>query len=319
MAAPASSPRSDASPLSGRESERRATQTLTSAPSALSKYPRAIAPLLPGASRLPWVPGRGGAVPERELALADVRAEPAHLARYARVCGFRLSSTLPPTYPHVLAFGLHMDLMTRGDFPFAPVGLVHIENTITQRKAIPTSARLELRASATQPEPHPKGRTFAFLTEARVDGELVWEERSTMLRRGSDGTDVHKRPSRSAPAELPARAQWTLPGDLGRRYAAVSGDRNPIHLTGLTAKLFGFPDAIAHGMWTAARSLAALEGRLPEAVRADVCFRQPVRLPGRVAFASQERPSGIRFALRDAKRGTLHLEGSTTSLKRGAR
>src|SRR6266487_1403229 len=46
---------------------------------------------------------------------------------------------------------------------------------------------------------------------------------------------------------------WELPADLGRRYAAVSGDRNPIHLYRLTAWLFGFRRPIAHGMWAAAR------------------------------------------------------------------
>lgn len=294
------------------------SETLGASPSALALYPRAIAPLVPGASRLPWIAGRGQAVPERELVLEDVRVDTEALARYARVCGFRLGTSLPPTYPHVLAFGLHMQLMTRGDFPFAPVGLVHVGNAITQHAPVPTGAALELRARATQPEPHPKGRTFAFLTEARVEGTLLWEERSTMLRRGPDGSDEHRKPARTAPPELPARAQWTLGGGLGRRYASVSGDRNPIHLTGLTAKLFGFPDAIAHGMWTAARCLAALEGRLPESFRTELAFRQPIRLPGRVTWASEERPKGIRFAVRDAEHGTPHLDGSVTSLK-GAR
>ncbi len=293
-------------------------EVLEKSPGTLGSYGRAVLPLVPGASRLPWVGGRGKAVPERELVLEEVTVDTAQLAAYARVCGFRLGATLPPTYPHILAFGLHMNLMTRGDFPFAPVGLVHVENVITQRRPIGTGAALELRARATQPEPHPKGRTFALVTEAHVDGELVWEERSTMLRRGEGASDERKRPARTKPAELPARAEWTLPGNLGRTYARASGDRNPIHLTGLSAKLFGFPDAIAHGMWTAARSLAALEGRLPGAFRTEVAFRQPVRLPGRVAFASQERAGGIRFAVRDAERGTPHLEGSVTSLK-GAR
>lgn len=293
-----------------------AEQTLSGAPGTLALYPRAVAPLVPGLSRLPFVPGRGKAVPARELVLEDVAVDPEHLARYARICGFRLAATLPPTYPHMLAFGLHMKLMTRGDFPFAPVGLVRIENAITQRHAIRTTELLEIRVSATQPEPHPKGRTFAFLTEARVAGEIVWEERSTMLRRGAGGGDVHRPPSRPKQPELPARAQWTLPGGLGRRYGAISGDRNPIHLTGLTARLFGFDSAIAHGMWTTARSLAALEGRYPAAFRAEVAFCQPIRLPGRVTFASEERQSGLRFAVRDTGHGTPHLDGTLTRLER---
>ncbi len=168
MAATTSGPRSDQSPLSGPASER-----LAQAPGTLGSYGRAVLPLVPGASRLPFVAGRGSATPERELVLEGVQVDTAHLARYARVCGFRLGGTLPPTYPHVLAFGLHMDLMTRGDFPFAAIGLVHVENAITQHVPIPLGETLELRARTTQPEPHPKGRTFAFVTEARVDGDAA--------------------------------------------------------------------------------------------------------------------------------------------------
>ena len=38
----------------------------------------------------------------------------------------------------------------------------------------------------------------------------------------------------------------------------MSGDVNPIHLHALTARAMGFPRAIAHGMWTYARTLAPL-------------------------------------------------------------
>ena len=81
-------------------------------------------------------------------------------------------------------------------------------------------------------------------------------------------------------------AHWRVPGDLGRRYAAVSGDRNPIHLHALSAKAFGFPRAIAHGMWTKARCLAAL--RLPDALTAEVRFKQPILLPSTVTFGEAD-------------------------------
>ena len=80
---------------------------------------------------------------------------------------------------------------------------------------------------------------------------------------------------------------WRLGGDLGRRYAAVSGDHNPIHLYALTAKALGFSRQIAHGMWSKARCVAALENRLPDAVTVDVAFKTPIFLPGTVAFASK--------------------------------
>ena len=103
--------------------------------------------------------------------------------------------------------------------------------------------------------------------------------------------------------------EWKLPEDLGRRYGSVSGDRNPIHLHQYTAKLFGFPRAIAHGMWTKARALAALESTLPDAYTVDVSFRKPILLPGRVTFAHQDG----QFTVRSAKRPEiLHLEGTVT-------
>jgi acyl dehydratase len=281
------------------------TRRLDGPPGTLPLYAKAAAAMVPGASLLPFVAGRGKDVPDVELEL-DAEVDPERLAEYARVCGFTLRDELPPTYPHILAFPLHMALMTDGGFPVAAVGLVHIANRITQHRPLRLGETLQLRVRPTPLEPHPKGRCFSIVSEARVDGELAWESESTMLRRGGGSKDegAAKREER---AELPASATWRLPGDLGRRYGGVSGDRNPIHMSNLSAKLLGFPRAIAHGMWTKARSLAALEHRLPDVFTVEVEFRRPILLPGTVAFAAGD---DLRFSVRDAKKGTPHLEGS---------
>jgi hypothetical protein len=277
----------------------------------LTLYARAALPLVPGASRLPFVAGGGGEMPALERALDGVIVDPRHLADYARVCGFTLRDALPATYLHVRAFPLHMSLMTDGRFPFPAVGLVHLRNRITVRRPISATETLGLRAHVTPIEPHPKGRTFTIVTEAHVGGELVWEGRSTMLRRGSG--DESRSDPRGGAEICPPRADavaWRLAADLGRRYASVSGDRNPIHLHAATARLFGFPKAIAHGMWTKARCLAALEANLPDAYAVDVSFRKPILLPGSVTFTSEGEG---RFAVRAANDSDLiHLEGTVT-------
>ena len=94
----------------------------------------------------------------------------------------------------------------------------------------------------------------------------------------------------------------------------MSGDLNPIHVHPLRARLFGFPSAIAHGMWTKARCLAALGPQLPGAFTVEVAFRRPILLPATVKFAEAREPGGIRFGVRDAERGTPHLDGLLTSL-----
>jgi len=296
------------------------TKTLDSSPSILPLYARAALPMIPGASLLPFVPGGGGEIPAGlDLELAGVKAEAADVAAYARVCGFSLRDTLPPTYPHMLAFPLHMAVMSDGSFPFGAVGLVHVENSIAQKRPIGIDEEMTIRVRPTPLQPHPKGKTFSLETEVLVDGEVVWESISTMLRRGKSNGDAPKgkggKSFESLDADAPSSAEWKLPGDLGRRYAGVSGDRNPIHMHSLTAKPLGFPGAIAHGMWTKARALAQLESELPDSFEVEVRFRKPVLLPARVLFAEQDNGKEILFAIRGAKKGTPHLDGRVKPLQ----
>jgi acyl dehydratase len=262
-------------------------------------YLKAAVGALPGAGRLPFVAGGGGAMPDIELEERELRADADRVADYLRVCGFRLRDELPATFPHVLAFPLHMRLMTDGSFPFSPVGLVHIGNRIEVRRPLRVAEALDLRVRPGRVEEHPKGRSFAIVTEARAEGELAWREESTMLRRGGGSGEA----AREEVPDTAFVAEWQLPGDLGRRYAGVSGDRNPIHMHRLAAKAFGFPRAIAHGMWTKARCLAAIEASLPDAYEVSVEFRKPILLPGRVTFERQ----GERYSVRGGE--AVHLSG----------
>jgi acyl dehydratase len=266
--------------------------------------------------QLPLVGGGGGdALPDTELVLPEARVEREHLASYDAVCGFRLSDVAPPTYLHVLAFPLAMRLMTEGDFPFGVMGLVHIENRIDQHRAARAGEALELRVRASDLRDHDRGRQFDVVGEAWAGDELIWEDRSTYLRRGGGGGGS-SRPRRDEPsvAERAGGAVWRVPDDIGRRYAAVSGDRNPIHLHGVSAKLFGQPGPIAHGMWLKARCLAALEGRYDESCSVAVRFKLPLRLGSKVAFSSSLGEDGVRaFEVRTARDGKPHLSGTLDS------
>jgi acyl dehydratase len=237
------------------------------------------------------LPGRGDEMPQEVLA-REVTVDPVALAKYAHVCGFTLRDELPPTYPHVLAFGSQMELLARA--PFSAVGVVHIANRITQHRPLLLGETLTLSVRVGELRPHRRGQVFDFSTEVRAGEELAWEATSTNLKRGAGDESIRDGWTFEAP---PVNAEWRLRDDVGRRYAAVSGDHNPIHLHAWSAKPFGFPRAIAHGMWTKARCLAAL--RLPGAFTAEVRFKQPILLPGKVTFGEAED----RFAVHG------HLEG----------
>jgi acyl dehydratase len=294
---------------------------LATMPSLGVLYARAGLGAIPGAGllgRLPLLPGgaRGSELPEERLRLAGVVAARDEVARYARVCGFTVRDELPAAYPHVISFPLQLALMASGSFPFPLLGLVHIADEITQLRPIATGEPLDFEVEAIDLRPHPKGRAFTLAVRASSAGEPVWEEAGTILQRGNGDADAVREPEPEGPPEdLGASAEWRLAGDLGRRYAAVSGDRNPIHLHPLTARAFGFPRPIAHGMWSLARSLSQLEGRTPEAFEVAVAFRKPILLPGRVRFAAAADDGAIAFALRGhGEDPALHLGGELRPL-----
>jgi acyl dehydratase len=277
---------------------------LSSAPALLPLYAKAAATA---------ALHRGEALPASVYTLEDQRIDRDHLAAYQRVCGFPVADVLPATYLHVLAFPVSVALMTERDFPFPMVGLVHVANSITVHRPVRADEPVSFTVRADALRPHVAGRQFDLLVEARVDGELVWTSRSAYLRRAGKPPE-RPRGERKAkePAPLPTRgvAVVRVPGDIGRRYAAVSGDRNPIHLYGLTAKALGFPSAIAHGMWLKGRTLAALQGRLPDACTVEVSFKLPVLLPAAIAIAATPADGGWTLDVRSARSGKPHLAGT---------
>jgi acyl dehydratase len=305
-----------------------------------------------GGSAAAILPAGSSAAGDSELVLREVAVDRAHLARYDRVCGFRLRDELPPTYPHILAFPVLMALMARPSFPLPLLGLVHIANRIELLRPIVPDDRLTFRVRAEDLRPHDRGTQVDVVATALVDDEPVWRGRSTYLRRtktdpqpggdtrrevatatAAESAPTTPRPeSTAAPEEsttareesTTAREEWPAPSaswrverQVGRDYAAVSGDRNPIHTSRLLARAFGFARPIAHGMWSKARCLAALEGRLPDAYTVEVAFKLPILLPATVALSTSDavstanpKPSGARFALHDQKSGRPHLTGT---------
>jgi acyl dehydratase len=273
---------------------------LDAPPSLTGLYVKALAAgVLPG----------GDELPSKVLVVPELDLDRQRLAEYDRVCGFRLGDTVPATYPHIFTFPLAMSLMTERSFPFSVIGALHIANRIEQSRPLAVAERPRFRVWAEDLRPHPRGRQFDVISQVEFDGETVWAERTTYLRRGKDGSGGESRRDEDPPRET--AAVWSVGPDTARRYAAVSGDRNPIHMSAPAAKLFGMPGVVAHGMWMKARCLAAFEGRLPRKFAVEVRFTAPLRLPAKARFA--EAPTGDgewRFALWSEGSEKPHVVGA---------
>lgn len=250
----------------------------------------------------------GKTLPHRGLR-CPVTVDAGHLARYRTLCGFSDDARLPATYPHVLAFALQMKLLTEPGFPFPLLGLVHLENRIRVIRQLAGLGPFTLSVETSNLAPHDKGAVFSVITRLEDQLGLLWEGDSRLLCRGLklDGPTI----GRSEPASLPMDelTDWQAPANIGRRYARISGDYNPIHLSALTARPFGFPRAIAHGLWNKARALAALQAHLPASgYSLEVRFRKPVLLPGSVRMRASLPAAEGQFDLL-GKEDMPHLTG----------
>lgn len=275
--------------------------------------PPGLLPLY-GRALLPRKKQRGDSatLPDLSVQLLGVASGGSDLNRYRRVCGFERHRAVPATWPHVLAFPLHLKVLTDSRFPFPLLGLVHLRNRISQCRPIGEGENLDLDVSLGEARKVSKGLEFDLLTRARSAGRPVWEEISTMLfLRPHSGNG--KSPKQPPQLETYANTcDVQVPQSTGRQYAAVSGDRNPIHLYSLTARMFGFPRAIAHGMWSKARVLSLLEqqGDWQDAGFTIHCdFRKPLFMPASAMLNWQASADGLDYQLLNSKGNIPHLSG----------
>ncbi|WP_237559577.1 MaoC family dehydratase [Corynebacterium neomassiliense] len=307
--------------------------TLPSIPELMDEYKSAAKDLVPALG----VKRSASEDPATGFEVTGVRISISHLAAYCASTGLRLDSELPVTYPYVLSFPLAMKVMTTPDFPFNAVGSVHLTNVIEQKRALTVDDVLTVRTHAENLRPHRKGLLIDMVTEIYVedaDGSTgngpVWTQTSAFLAKGaklsgSASAEVKARPEDSGslfdrpgvPDDPTPSAVWTATPSLTRIYADASGDRNPIHVSALGAKAFGFPARIAHGMWSAARMVSGLEGEIhPDGLRFAVEFAKPVVLPCKLAFFSEKDATGTwKLQVRSySKLETLHAVGEIGSL-----
>ncbi|MGC5629361.1 MaoC/PaaZ C-terminal domain-containing protein [Georgenia sp. Z1344] len=266
-------------------------------------------------------------LPEVALAAGPVRADAEHLTAYQHLVGAPVDDTLPPGFVHVLAFPLAVALMARADFPFSPLGMIHVSNRITQTRPVRLGEELTVTAWAHDAREHKRGTTVDLSVLARTSkGEPVWSGRATYLAKGSAPTGLDRGPAAEERprVEIPHRPQalWAVSESDIHTYAQVSRDRNPIHTSRLGARAFGFPRRIAHGMYTAARALHAA-GR-PGSTTWDVEFGSPVILPAKVAYAQVNdvmQASGAPYAgaveHREADNGPITTRSVVWDPKRG--
>lgn len=278
------------------------SELLTSMPSPLGLYTKAAR----SARRKP----KGKPViPALAVGMRAAKADMQHLAAYRKICGFAESASLPIIYPQIMAQPLVMHLMTQPSFPLPLLGLVHLRNHIEQIRSLGVDEHFDIHVTTGDSRDVKQGLEFDIVNEFRVGDEVIVRALMTVLFR----VPGPKSKSTTPPAntQLAEYRSFDAPADIGRRYAKVSGDYNPIHLYATTAKLFGFPRAIAHGLWSMARCCALLQAELSHEPKAlSVSFKQPLLLPGKVGLKFLRQGDALEYALLSRSSDKVHLTGT---------
>lgn len=285
---------------------------------------------LPNVPPLPGLLGRaalkrdhyqvGDPLPQLTDQVAGVQIDLDHLARYRKLCGYSRAAQLAATYPALLAFTPTLRLMLDPQLPLPVMGQVHLRNRIEVLAEFDLTAPLTIAVAVGDYQLTAHGLEWQLNSEVYADGERVWAATATSLHRCQTGVARNReRAAKRQFGDYDQRQSLHLPAELGRRYARVSGDFNPIHLADVTAGMFGFKQAIIHGMWSKARALAALEESLPAfGYAVEVEFMRPMTLPSNVelgtSVAAPGGPDLAQFGFASRGGRALHLTGLVTAL-----
>jgi hypothetical protein len=254
-------------------------------------------------------------LPHLERALREQRADERRLVRLRHLADYPDDGYLPIFYPYVAALPGHLENLCDPRFPLPLPGLIHLRTRITTYRSIRGGEPFLPVVSFGPAQVTDKGLEFALITRVHVAGELAWEGEAIMLRR-------KKREKRLTPPRDVAldgvgavNHRVTVKRGTARAWALASGDVNPIHLSPLTARLFGFRGTVVHGMWTLAR-LAAEHVTLVRTpgVTLSCDFKLPLIEPTTVVVREFARAGGLELRVLDRAGAKPHVLGRIAPL-----
>jgi acyl dehydratase len=243
----------------------------------------------------------GDSLPEIEATWPGAKADPAKVKAYCEACGFNEDGNLPITYPHVLTGHIHLGIMAHDKFPLSPMGALHMRNHIVQHAPIPVGATMDVVVRVAGSRVVKAGLEFDFTTEITIDGAVPWESISTYMVRGKKFGEPGEAPAIAAMPPVDSvelEKKWPVPKNMGRRYAKISGDYNPIHISKILAKFFGFKRDLVHGMWVLGKTVSSLPAPdASPAQRLDVSFKGPVFMTHTVTLQAQAKDGGHAYQI----------------------
>jgi len=241
---------------------------------------------------------------------ADVDIDRESLIKYTDFIG--LKTEFPLAFFYLMAQRAQTALMLNPKFTIAVPGMVHLSNKLEQISSINPSLPFDINTEVKVDYKETGSLIAMFKVDFSQKGDVVIRCESTYLaKRKSAG---QKKPKKEV-IEMIGNPQfeeiWDIPAGLGKKYGQSSGDKNPIHFSGLFAKIVGFKGAILHGWYSVSRASKMIEEKFSETYQCiEVEFLSPVFLPSqqKVIWKKNE-DNKVSFQICDVQTGKLTMQG----------
>ncbi|RTE87237.1 MULTISPECIES: MaoC/PaaZ C-terminal domain-containing protein [Gammaproteobacteria] len=242
---------------------------------------------------------------ERTYSCAPIK--PSHLEEYKSMFpGF--VSEVPLTYFYLVAQRAHLALMLDDKFPWPILGMVHVANEMELHETVQVHKPFVLHVCIEFP-PRAGARKRVrpqYIVKFYQDEKCVVTCKSSYQVGGGQKSKSRTRAEKVEQDGWSVISEWHLKSDLGRKYARLSGDYNPIHLHRWLSRWFGFARPIIHGMYSVARMQASIESSLQQEVtQLQIGFKRPVILPMELKCSAHS--ANVRVT--DAKQEKVFVEG----------
>lgn len=241
----------------------------------------------------------GQTIPNLKGILPKFQIDKDHLTAYNKACGLENNEIMPVLYPHVIASSIYMNLLTDKIFPFGLVGSLHLRNHIIQHRQIHIDEIFDIEVEVIEQRIVKQGMEFDFTISIIIDGKRIWESISTWLTRGKFGKEYETTPNAeilTTESEAQHFADLYIPEKIGKTYAKITLDYNPIHISKTLAPLFGMKRDVAHAMWATGQALGVLDFiSYDKPVRIDLAFKGPLFLDNKSHIKTIEKNKNLHF------------------------
>jgi hypothetical protein len=246
------------------------------------------------------------------------------LGNYSDMCDWQYRESVPILFPHTVLGPLHLAMLTHKEFRLNLLGSVHLRNHLIQYQPLDPAGTYDVELRLETYRRRPKGIEFDLETTLKLANDPVWVSVSTFFVRsavtGEDEVSPLSQVVEDIGDDAVERFAFDVNGWTGKKFGLLSKDINPIHMSSVLAKIFGFKRDLVHGMWSLARVSSSLieKGDMAGPLRIDALFKGPIYMKDRVRILTRPTDTG-HFACFSGDNPRPSIVGKIANVERSAK